>query len=97
MIINITDQAISIINQMIFENSGSPKIFRVYIRRVSAWHGPVFDVALDESTKDDEIFRYNDYDIIISKDLASKITSIDIYYKPGISNSGFRVITDYVL
>ena len=36
------------------------------------------------------------YKIIIHKELAEKINSVEIFFKEGISKSGFRVLTDIV-
>ena len=94
MIINITDQAKSKLNQMFIELNISNKIFRLYIREISELSGPVFDIALDKSTEDDEIFKCDGYSIIVNKYLASKITTVNIYFKPAISRSGFRITTD---
>jgi Fe-S cluster assembly iron-binding protein IscA len=54
----------------------------------------VFDVALDEPTEKDQVFRTEDYKIIMRKELAEKINSVEIFFKEGISKSGFRVLTD---
>ena len=35
-------------------------------------------------------------ELINGKELAKKISSIEIFYKEGISKSGFRVLTDIV-
>ena len=95
MIINITDQAKSKLNQMFIELNISNKIFRLYIREISELSGPVFDIALDKPTEDDEILKCDGYSIIVNKYLASKITTVTIYFKPAISKSGFRITTDF--
>lgn len=96
MNISISHQSKIRLDQMFDESRLKNKIFRVYIRRVSRWYGPVFDVALDEPTNTDSLFKDDPYEIIIDSDLASNITSIEILYKPGISKSGFRVNTNLV-
>ena len=94
MIISITDQAKSKLNQLFIELNISNKIFRLYIRDISELYGPVFDIALDKSTEDDKIFKCDGYSVIVNKYLASKITAVNIYFKPAISKSGFRITTD---
>jgi len=94
MIISITDQAKSKLNQLFIELNVSNKIFRLYIREISELYGPVFDIALDKSTEDDKIFKCDGYSVIVNKYLASKITAVNIYFKPAISKSGFRITTD---
>ena len=54
----------------------------------------MFDVALDEPTEKDDIFNYDGYKIFMRKELANKINSVEIFYKYGISKSGFRVLTN---
>ncbi|WGX74749.1 hypothetical protein QJS64_11345 [Paraclostridium bifermentans] len=40
------------------------------------------------------IFKYDNYNIIINKELANKINSFEIFFEKGISKSGFRILTD---
>lgn len=54
----------------------------------------MFDIALDDATELDVIFKHDNYNIIINKELANKINSIEIFFEKGISKSGFRVLTD---
>lgn len=96
MIFNIHESAKEEINNMIENYKSNHRNFRIYIRRISAWLGPVFDVVLDEPSDNDEVFESDGYKIIIHKELAEKISSIEIFYKEGISKSGFRVLTDIV-
>lgn len=90
----IAESGKNAIDKMLLDANKSEKIFRVYIRRVSRWLGPVFDVALDEPKENDEIFEAEGYKILIRKEIADKISSVEIFYKDGISKSGFRVLTD---
>lgn len=53
-------------------------------------------MVLDKPCDKDQVFESNGYKIIIHKELAEKINSIEIFYKEGISKSGFRVLTDIV-
>lgn len=53
-------------------------------------------MVLDEPSNKDEIFEADGYKIIIHKELAEKINSVEIFFKEGISKSGFRVLTDIV-
>lgn len=54
----------------------------------------MFDVALDEPKDNDEVFEADGYKIIMRKEIADKISSVEIFYKDGISKSGFRVLTN---
>lgn len=54
----------------------------------------MFDIALDDATELDIIFKHDNYNIVINKELANKINSIEIFFEKGISKSGFRVLTD---
>lgn len=96
MIFNIHESAKEEINNMIENYKSNDKSFRIYIRRISAWLGPVFDVVLDKPCDKDQVFESDGYKIIIHKELAKKISSIEIFYKEGISKSGFRVLTDII-
>lgn len=96
MDINISEQAKTRFNQMIIESRSKNNFLRVYLRRVSLWHGPVFDIALDELNNNDVVFEKSSYKIILTDDLAANIGTIEILYKPGISKSGFRVNTDLI-
>lgn len=53
-------------------------------------------MVLDEPSDKDEIFKADGYTIIIHKELVKKINSVEIFFKDGISKSGFRVLTDIV-
>ncbi|WP_286315904.1 hypothetical protein [Romboutsia ilealis] len=53
-------------------------------------------MVLDEPSDKDEIFKADGYKIIIHKELVKKINSVEIFFKDGISKSGFRVLTDIV-
>ena len=96
MIFNIHDSAKVEIDNMIEDFKSIEKNFRIYIRRISAWLGPVFDVVLDEPSDIDKVFDVDGYKVMIHKELAEKINSIEIFFKEGISKSGFRVLTDMV-
>ncbi len=91
---NIHDSAKEQINKLLKESSKSDKSFRIYIRRVSGWLGPVWDIALDEPTDKDDIFTACEYKVFMRKEAAQKINNVEIFYKYGISKSGFRVLTD---
>ena len=92
MIFNIKESGKLAIDKML--NDCKQQSFRIYIRRVSNWLGPVFDIALDDATELDIVFKHDNYNIVINKELASKINSIEIFFEKGISKSGFRVLTD---
>lgn len=96
MIFNIHETAKAQIDKLLNEAGKSEKCFRIYIRRISGWHGPVWDVALDEPTENDEIFESDGYKIFMRKEMSQKINNVEIYYQYGISKSGFRVLTDLV-
>lgn len=91
---NIQESGKLAINNKLKENNKIDKSFRIYIRRISRWIGPIFDVALDEPTEKDLIFEADGYKIFIRKELAEKINNIEIFYEEGISKTGFRVLTD---
>ena len=90
MIINISDPAKDNLNLMFDEYNLKEKNLRVYIQRISAWYGPIFYVALDEPTENDEVFTSDDYNIILNKELYGKIKVINIFFSGG----EFRVSTD---
>lgn len=96
MIFNIHKSAKTEIDKMIENSNSRYRGFRVYIRRISTWLGPVFDVVLDEPSDIDKVFDVDGYKVMIHKELAEKINSIEIFFKEGISKSGFRVLTDIV-
>lgn len=91
---NLHDSAKEQINKLLEEEDKKEKAFCIYIRRVSNWLGPVWDVALDEPTEKDEVFKADGYEIFMRKEMAEKIDNVEIFYKYGISKSGFRVLTD---
>lgn len=47
-------------------------------------------MALDEPTKNDKVFKSDDYNVILNKDLCDKIDVINIFFSGG----EFRVSTD---
>lgn len=96
MIINISNPAKDELNKMFNEYKLSNKIFRVYIKELSAWYGPIFSIALDEPTEKDTVFDCDDFKIIINNDLCDKISVINIYYKSALSSDIFRVSTDLI-
>lgn len=96
MIINITDSAKNELNTSFKNLNLNDKYLRVYIKRISAWYGPIFNIALDEPTEDDVIFSYEDFKIVINSDLASKINIVNIFYKSPLYGDKFRVSTDLV-
>ena len=53
-------------------------------------------MVLDEPSDIDKVFDVDGYKVMIHKELAVKINSIEIFFKEGISKSGFRVLTDIV-
>lgn len=91
---NLHDSAKEQINKLLELENKNNKAFRIYIRRVSNWLGPVWDVALDEPTENDEVFESDGYKIFMRKEMVEKIKNVEIFYKYGISKSGFRVLTD---
>ena len=56
----------------------------------------MFSLALDEPTENDVTFEYDDFTIILNKDLSDKINVINIFYKSALSSDVFRVSTDLV-
>ena len=96
MIFNIHESAKTEIDNMIKSSNSRYRGFRVYIRRISTWLGPVFDVILDEPMDKDGVYEVDGYKVSIHKELAEKINSVEIFFKKGISKSGFRVLTDIV-
>lgn len=96
MIINISEPAKEEFNKLFNIYSIKNKFIRVFIKEISAWYGPIFNVALDEPTENDDIFAIEDFNIILNKDLTSKISVINIYYKSVLSSDIFRVSTDLV-
>lgn len=90
MIINISEPAKTNLNLMFDNYNLKEKNFRVYIQRISSWYGPIFYVALDEPTENDEVFTSDDYNVILNKDLCDKIEVINIFFSGG----EFRVSTD---
>ena len=53
-------------------------------------------MVLDEPSDIDKVFDVDGYKVMIHKELAEKINSNEIFFKEGISKSGFRVLTDIV-
>lgn len=45
------------IDNILTQAQKQEKAFRIYIRRISGWRGPVWDIALDEPTHKDEVFE----------------------------------------
>ena len=70
MIFNIHESGKIAIDKMFEKSNSKDKSFRIYIRRISAWLDPVFDVVLDEPSDKDEILEADGYKIIIHKELA---------------------------
>lgn len=95
MIINITNPAKDALNNMFQSYNLDFKYIRIYLKEI-AWHGPVFNVALDEPTCDDEVFKVDDINIIINKDLCLKFSVVNIYYNSNLSYSDFHITTDLV-
>lgn len=81
MIFNIHESGKIAIDKMFEKSNSKDKSFRIYIRRISAWLYSVFDVVLDEPSNKDEIFEADGYKIIIHKELAEKINSVEIFLK----------------
>lgn len=96
MIVNITDEAKNRLNEMFSDFKIENKLFRVYVRDMSSWYGPIFDVALDEPTINDNIYVCDDYNVIVNKELSLEISVINVYFKPYIAGSGFKVTTDLI-
>lgn len=95
MIINITEIAKVALDNMIKDYNVDSNNIRVYLKSI-AWYGPIFNVALDDPTEKDEVFKVDDYLIIINKDLASKFEVVNIYYKSTQSYGDFHITTDLV-
>lgn len=93
---NIHDSAKEQIDNLLTQAQKQEKAFRIYIRRISGWRGPVWDVALDEPKDKDELFESDGYKIFMRKEMAQKINNVEIFYQYGISKSGFRVLTDLI-
>lgn len=96
MIINISDSAKKELNSLFDSYNLDTKFIRIYINKINAWYEPIFSLALDEPCKNDIIFKSDDFNIILNKDLSDKISIINIYYKSAISSDIFRVSTDLV-
>ena len=94
MVFNIHESAKKQIDKLLEESGKIDKSFRIYIRRISGWRGPVLDVSLYELTEKDELFESDGYKIFMRKEMVEKINNVEIYYQYGISKSGFRVLTD---
>lgn len=98
MIINITDLAKVALDEM-FKSYGTDNLdigryIRVYLKEI-AWHGPVFNVAQDEPTSNDNIYVIdNKYHVIIDKDLSTKFSVVNIFYKSTRSYGDFYISTD---
>ena len=98
MIINITDLAKAALDEM-FKNYSSNDLnkelyFRIYLKEI-AWHGPVFNVAQDEPTSNDNVYIVdNKYHVIINKDLSTKFSVVNIFYKSTRSYGDFFISTD---
>ena len=98
MIINISDLAKTALDEM-FKNYktddlNNRRCIRVYLKEI-AWHGPVFNVAQDEPTSDDNIYVVdNKYHVIINKDLSTKFSVVNIFYKSTRSYGDFYISTD---
>lgn len=96
MIINITNLAKKELDIIFKSYKLDIKYLRIYIKQLSAWYGPVFSVALDEPTKHDNVFEYDDFKIIINNDLCTRINVVNIFYKSTLSSDVFRVSTDLI-
>lgn len=95
MIINITDLAKAAFNNMFRSYNVNSKYIRVYLKEI-AWYGPVFNVTLDEPTSNDKVFDIDQYKIVINKDLGTKFSIINIYYKSTRSYGDFYITTDLI-
>ncbi|WP_040327371.1 iron-sulfur cluster biosynthesis family protein [Clostridium ihumii] len=95
MIINITDSAKLVLNKLCRQDSINEKTFRVYLKEI-ACSGAIFYITLDKATKDDLVFDVDDFKIIISKELCSKFTVVNIYYNTSDSFEDFKITTDLV-
>mgnify|MGYP003296085220 CR=1 FL=1 len=98
MIINITDLAKAALDDMFKnyddETLSNKKFIRIYLKEI-AWHGPVFNVAQDEPTSDDNVYVVDDeYHVIINKDLSTKFSVVNIFYKSTRSYGDFYISTD---
>ena len=93
---NIHDSAKEQIDNILTQAQKQEKALRIYIRRISGWRGPVWDVALDEPTDKDEVFELDGYKIFMRNEMVPKINNVEIFYQYGISKSGFRVLTDMI-
>ena len=92
MIFNIHKSAKTEIDKMIENSNSRYRGFRVYIRIISTWLGPVFDVVLDEPSDIDKVFDVDGYKVMIHKELAEKINSIEIFFKEVQSENAFAPI-----
>ena len=98
MIINITDLAKAAIDQMLqrydtSENKDVRKYVRIFLKEI-AWHGPIFNVAQDEPTSEDNVYTVDDkYNVIINKDLAKKFSVVNIFYR-STTYGDFIISTD---
>lgn len=95
MIINIVGYAKEALNELFKNYDLTLKYVRIYLKEI-AWHGPVFNVALDEPTSNDVVFNVDDIHIIINEDLCTKFNIVNIYYRSNLSYSDFYITTDLV-
>lgn len=97
MIINITDMAKIALDEMLKNYNNDEdlrKYIRIYLKEI-AWHGPVFSVAQDEPTSNDNIYVVdNKYNVIINEDLSTKFSVVNIFYKSTRSYGDFYISTD---
>ena len=56
----------------------------------------MFSLALDEPTKNDVIYKTEDFNVILNNDMSNNINVINIYYKSALSSDIFRVSTDLI-
>lgn len=94
MIINISEIAKKELNNLFDSFNICNKFIRIYIKQISAWYGPIFNLALDEPSDSDITFVSDDFTIVLNRDLSDKISVINIYYKSALSSDTFRVSTD---
>lgn len=95
MIINITDLAKNALDNLFIEYSVNFKNIRLYLKEI-AWHGPIFDLALDEAKENDNIFKVDGYNVIIDKDLSAKFSVVNIYYNSFEYYGNFKITTDFI-
>ena len=79
----------------LLQDESSKKYIRIFIRTISFWCDARVHLTLDELQKDDQLFEFDGYSIIISKRLASQINNVCISFGGLLSPNEFSVDCDF--